>query len=218
MNRVQYWLKDNKDVYVQLPVNPSGISIPTEYGVNTIDVLALGQISMQEQPLLKRFSLEVLFPRDHNPSYCEYSGFPLPHEWVELIEKWRVARHNIRIIVTGTTVSIPVFIDSVEWEIEKAGMPGDITAKISFVEFATPRKSGMAERDKKGVLQPPKIRPSTPIEKPRSIIVGQRDSLYNIADKYYGNGGKLIDIYNANRKLFPEGLSEMPVGQRLVLP
>ena len=220
VSTVQYWFKNNKDVYVQLPVNPQGVSIPSRYGMRVVDVLALGQISTQEHPLLREFSLDVLFPRDYSPSYCEYEGFMSPSEWVDLIEEWRATRHNIRFIVTGeSSVSIPVFISDIEYEIEKAGMPGDITAKISFVEFAAAKTGAVVSRDAKGVLTPPKPRPQdkTP-DKPSYYVFNKGDSLYKIADKYYGNGGKLTDIYNANKALFPQGLASQPVGKRLVLP
>lgn len=219
VNNVQYWLKDRHDVYVQLPVNPVGVSIATEYGVEVVDVLALGQVSSIEQPKLREFSLEVLFPRDYNPSYCEYEGFMSPMEWFELIEGWRETRRNIRVIVTGANVSIPVYIKKASWEFEKAGMPGDLTVTLDFVEAAVPKAQTVATRDAKGVLQPPKVRPDDKDKaRPPYVVFNAGDSLYKIANKYYGNGGRLIDIYNANRDKFPKGLASAPVGERLRLP
>lgn len=218
-NKIEYWLKDWRDRYIQFPVNPEGIEINNGYNVQTVDVLALGQVSYVEEPLLRQFSIDVLFPRDYNPSYCEYSPIRSPMEYVNIIEEWRSARRNLRLIVTGTSVSIPVYIDNIDYLVEPAGEPGDIRATISFIESKFPQERGRAKRDEKGVLIPPKVRPDgKDIEKPRSVVFNQGDTLYAIATKYYGSGDKLVDIYNANRGKFPKGLASKPIGERLVLP
>lgn len=219
VNRVQYWLKDWNDKYMQFPVNPVGISIPSEYETKVIDVLALGQISRVENVKLATFEIEVLFPLHYHPSFCDTTDVKPPAYYVNTIERWRVHRRQVRFIVTDTPISIPVYIEKVEYEYEKAGMPGDVTAKISFVEAVAPRTPRMATRDKKGVLQPFKVRPSeNPKKKPSSYVFQKKDTLYGIALRFYGNGGKLVDIYNANKHLFPKGIASKPIGERLRLP
>jgi len=221
-NRVQYWLKDWRDRYFQFPVNPEGVLIDSEYGIRTQDVLALGQVTSVEEYKARQFSIDVLLPRDYNPSYVDVSADVLkkPHEYVSIMEEWREARRNLRFIVTGVnSVSIAVYISKIDLDVEPAGEPGDLRATIHFVESVKPAIRGLAKRDPKGALQAGPQRPDDkPIKKPRDVVFNKGDTLYAIAQKYYGDGGKLIDIYEANKTKFPLGLASKPVGERLRLP
>jgi len=122
----EFWFKVRHNIYLQLPVNPEAISIASPFGLNTVNIASLGEVAIVGERGVKSISFSSFFPRDYNPSYCEYDGFLKPFEWVEQIEKWRDDRRNVRLIIGGTPLSIPVFISEFTIEPEKAGAPGDI--------------------------------------------------------------------------------------------
>lgn len=208
--KIEYWLKDWRDRYIQFPVNPESVEVNSGYEVKRYDVLELGQVSFVDNPTLMEFSIDVLFPKHYNPSYCEYPDIRDPQEYVNIIEEWRSARRNLRFIVAGTPVSVAVYIEDIEYSYERHGEPGDVYATITFVEA---KQANVKDDESKSGKRPEK-----PVQKPKTVLFNQGDTLYAIATKYYGSGDKLNVIYEANKDKFPKGLASKPVGERLRLP
>lgn len=137
-NRIEFWIKDNKGTYLRLPVNPESVAISSPFSVNVVNVASLGEVSIAGGRGLKKVSFESFFPDKYNASYCEYQNFPKPFTWVSKIEKLRDSRAEIRLVITGTPITIPVFIEGFEIEPERAGSPGDIYYSITMTEYKAP--------------------------------------------------------------------------------
>ncbi len=216
-NPIQFWLKDSNNKYLRLPVNPAEIVLTSPFGVNRVDVEGLGEISIPGFRQLKGVSFESFFPKDYNPVYCEYSGFPSPKEWVRQIEAWRDTRKNIRLIITGTDISIPVWIEEFDQRPERAGRIGDIYYNLSFVEFRAPTIRKVENRNNKTVVAANK-RPVETSKQPKTYTVVKGDSLWAIAKRIYGNGARLEEIYTANKKVIGPNKNYILPGQKLVIP
>lgn len=216
-NLIQFWLKDREDLYLRLPVNPSEISVSSPFGISKINVVGMGEVTIPGERGLKSVSFESFFPRDYNASYCEYRDFPKPREWVEQIEKWRDTRKNIRLIVSGTDISIPVFVEEFEVTTERAGHPGDIFYSISLIEYRAPivRK---VEKKAEVAKVAAASRPTAAKAVAKTYIVKKGDSLSIIAKRIYGSGSEYPKIYDANKAVIGKNPNLILPGQKLVIP
>lgn len=216
-NNIQFWLKDRNNKYLRLPVNPPEITLTSPFGINNIKVAGLGEISIPGERELKTVSFDSFFPRDYNPNYCEYSGFPKPKDWVKQIESWRDTRKNIRLIISGTDISIPVLISVFDIQPERAGHVGDIYYSIEFIEFKAPSVRKLA--DKNGTKKvASSTRPATNNSKSKTHTVKKGDSLWTISKTYYGKGSDFEKIYQANKSIIGNNKNAIKVGQKLVIP
>lgn len=223
-NRIEFWFKDRNDLYRQLPVNPPEIDFSSPYGMNTVSIAALGDVAIPGERGLKQITFSSFFPKFYNPSYCEYEGGPSPWEWVKRIELWRDERRNIRLIIAGTQISIPVFISEFTINPEPAGHPGDIYYTITLTEYRPVLVKKIANQQKKSTSTKSASsvkageRPKSDKTKSKTYTVKKGDSLYLIAKSEYNDGTQWRKIYDANVKTIGKNANVLKVGQKLVIP
>lgn len=218
-SRTEFWFKDRHNLYLQLPVNPESISISSPFSINTVNIASLGEVAIPGERGLKTISFSSFFPRDYNPSYCEFEGGITPEKWVEIMERWRDDRRNIRLIIGGTSISIPVFVSSFTIEPEKAGHPGDIYYSIELIEYRAVQariiqSNQNTTQSQSKATQRPKSEKTTS----KSYIVKKGDSLWKIAKTYYGEGTEWRRIYDANKGVVGKNPNLIYPGQKLVIP
>ncbi len=216
-NPIQFWLKDRRGTYLRFPVNPESLSLTSNFGINRVAVAGLGEVTIPGERELKEVSFQSFFPRDYNPTYCEYNNFKSPKEFVSTIEEWRDTRQNIRLIISGTDISIPCLIPSFDLQPERAGHVGDIYFSISFTEYRAPVVRKVGDKGS-GNGSTSTARPSQSKTKPKSYTVKKGDSLWLIAKSIYGQGTKWQTIYNANKKVIGNNPNKIVPGQKLVIP
>lgn len=217
-NRIEFWFKDRNDLYRQLPVNPPEIEYSSPYGMNKINIASLGEVALPGERGLKTITFSSFFPRDFNASYREYEGGPSPWEWVKRIELWRDDRRNIRLIIAGTPISIPVFVESFDIQPEKAGSPGDIYYTITLVEYRPIQAEVSAKTTAPTTTAAQSKRPVTGKAAPKSYTIKPDDSLWKIAKTVYGDGAQWKKIYDANKKTIGKNPNAIKAGQKLVIP
>lgn len=215
-NRIEFWFKDWDNVYIQLPVNPESIDLESPFTINTVKIASLGDVSIPGERGIKSLTIDSFFPRDYNASYCEYEGFMEPWDFVEKFEKWRDTRKNVRLIISGTPISLPCYIEDFTIEAEKSGAPGDIYYSMTLVEY----KPMQAPSEVAGVSILPKTasRAASNVTTPKSHTVVSGESLSLIAKKVYGDMTKWPKIYEANKSAIGKNPDLIKPGQKLVLP
>lgn len=217
-NRIEFWFKDRNDLYRQLPVNPPEIEYSSPFGMNRVNIASLGEVAIPGERGLKTITFSSFFPRDFNASYREYEGGPSPWEWVKRIEMWRDDRRNIRLIIAGTPISIPVFVEEFTLQPEKAGAPGDVYYTITLVEYR-PLTGEMKEVTSKGEVKGASTtRPNSEKKQSKTYTVVSGDSLWKIAKSEYADGSKWQRIYDANKSVIGKDPNKIKPGQKLVIP
>lgn len=220
-NRIEFWLVDSAGTYFQLPVNPEAIDYSNPYGINTLTIASLGEVSIPGERGLKQISFSSFFPRDYNPSYCEYEGFMAPSEWFSHIQTWRYARKPIRLIITGTNINIEMYISEFDVQPEKAGAPGDIYYSMTFIEHRNFSAKSIKTTTTGKTVASIKVATASKVAtapKSKTYTVSVGDTLFKIAKAQYGDGSKWKTIYDANKSVIGKNHDVIKAGQKLVIP
>lgn len=196
-----------------MPVNPPSISIQSDYGWEDVEITHLGEYSVPGNARLRDFSFSSFFPRDYNPSYCEYENVPDPWTAVQKIEQWAKSRKPIRLTITGTPINVAVTIRSFSIDPERAGAPGDIYYDLALKEyvFVDVKKVDISGNTAtvSAITQRADNR-----TKPSTYTVKPGDNLTKIALKY---GGTARNLYAKNAKVIGPDPNYLRVGMVLKL-
>lgn len=213
---IEFWLSFNNGAEkLRLPVNPESVNVSSPFNHSDISIAQLGNYAIIGERGLKEYSFASFFPRDYNPTYCEYNGFPSPWTFVETIERWRDSRQPMRLTITGTPINAAITIREFTYTPDKAGGPGDIYFEVFFKEF---RFVQIPRTVTASSTTPPKQRPAVPKPTPKTHTVTKGDSLWIIAQRHYGDGSKWTTIYNSNKDVVGKNPNLIKPGQKLVIP
>lgn len=220
MSTLQFWLSYNNGAErLRLPINPEKITVTSSHGYEDIEVTGLGEFTVIGNDKLREYSFSSFFPRDYNPSYCEYEDFPQPWDCVATIERWMATKRPIRLTITGTPINTPVTIRNFTY-FEEGGHVGDLYFEITLKEYVFVEFERYVELSASGssvTMAPEDVR-SNSREVPSSYTVKSGDSLWLIAQRTYGNGDKWRQIYDANKATIGANPNLIKVGQTLVIP
>lgn len=218
---VEFWLSYNNNAErLRLPVNPSGISVTSPFGINDVEVTHIGEHSVFGERGLKEISFSSFFPRDYHPSYCEYSDFPSPTDCVAMLEGWRDKKKPIRLVVTGTNINIAVTIRDFALDYEKAGEMGDIYYSITLKEYRfIPTESNVdisattaPSKSQQKAAQRPAVVNKAENSGEKTYTVKSGDSLTKVFGKDWRK------VYEANKNTIGSNPNIIRPGQKLVIP
>lgn len=214
---------DRDGITYRIPVNPEEIEKTSILAIERYEVLKLGQIAIPSHMELTEYSFEVEFP--HNPMhYVETSGsFKEPDFYLNLFRKWREELVPVRFIASngiGDDINTLILIEEVR-EVEKVGEEGDKYVSFNLLEYReygkkTVSVSSVTSSMSTGTavkVVPEKTNPKST----GFYIVKNKDTLWAIAKRFYGNGAKYTKIYNANKDKIKNPALIYP-GQKLVIP
>ena len=117
------------------------------------------------------------------------------------MEDWRKKGQDIRFIVTGTDINIPIIIESFSYG-EVAGSR-DVEYTLNLKEHKSIYISPLPKTETPTTSTPNTTRPTEPPATPKSHKVVKGDSLWAIAQKYLGNGSRYPEIKKANWDTYP---------------
>lgn len=180
---------------LRIPVLPEKLSIRSSTKVDKVSVLSLGEVARIGDLGLRTVKWSSYFPSESEAI-----------DVIKFLQANRNEKKPIRLILTGFDLDINGLfaIDAIDYE-ERAGEVGDIYYSISLVEWKNyaPRRIEImrpAGTSKEVAVIKPEPRPGEP-EKPKKIVVRAGDSLWALAKKYYGNGGRYPELYEKNREI-----------------
>lgn len=215
----EFWLTRGTD-RLRFPVAPETIAVSSPFGYTDVEVAQLGEVTIFGNREPKEVTISSFWPAQYNPSYCDYSGFMKPWDFVKKIEGWRDRKVQYRLTITGTGINVVVTIRDFQYE-ERAGNVGDIYFSLTLKEYRTTDVRWQSTTPKKTTSTTKTTRPPATkktVTLPRTYTVKKDDTLQKIAKAYYGSVNQWRKIYNANTKVIGKNPNLIYPGMKLVIP
>ncbi len=208
------WLRQADNTF-RFPIFPSSFEVKGNSIVNTTNIIKLGEVVVFGGVGLRSTDISSFFPNQNYP-FCDYAGFPKPYDCVALLKDWMEKGYILRFIITETNINFECIITDNSYK-EQDGTR-DVYFTLNLKEYKRiqiPKVN--TNNDEK--LSSAKNVPLTKgfDTKQKTHKVGKGDSLWSLAQKYYGNGDLWKKIYDANKKLIknPDHIED---GWVLVIP
>jgi len=182
---------------IHLPVNPERITCNTGNRILTFDVITLGEISLPRGRAPIRFSFEGFFPGEARKDDPMVKNWTSPKELAGILSAWRNEGTKLRLLVTETPINHDVYFDGDgSFEHEWRGGHGDCWYSLRFVEARELIIRAEGETAPAVAVGVQQTRPAPSV--PKTYTVKPGDTLWAIAKKTLGDGGRWREIYNNN--------------------
>lgn len=212
------------------PVAPSKLQIKIKNNNKTISLINEGEANILKKAGLTEISLDLLLPNVRYPFAKYKNGFKRADYFLEYIEKLKVNKKPFQFIVTrelpnrrrlfNTNISVSLE----EYQISEESSAGfDVSVSIKLKQYRSfgTKTCTIKFADSKPRLNIQNNRPASNPPQPqgnsRTYTVVSGDCLWNIAKRFYGNGSRYPDIFNANKDKISNPNLIYP-GQVLVIP
>lgn len=208
----------------QLPVTPQKLTVKIKGCNKTLTLVNESDVNFLRLPGLTEISFDAVLPMLGKYSFA--AAYQRPDYYLSLLENLMTGRKPFQFIVSRTSPSGKLLYDSnmkVSLEdytvTEDAAKGPDVTVAITlkqYKSFAT--KTVQIQKTETATAvktEMPRETSSAPSVKTYTVKSG--DCLWNIAKRYYGNGARYSDIYNANKDKISNPNLIYP-GQVLTIP
>ncbi|MBE6022766.1 MAG: LysM peptidoglycan-binding domain-containing protein [Cellulosilyticum sp.] len=210
---MDYYLSfNNNEERIRLPVIPSSFEVSIPHQNTTVNITNLGEINLIGKTGLISMTIESFFPNQQY-SFCLYSGFLKPYEYIKQLLKWKDSGKPIRVIVTGTPINYVMAIESLTYS--EVDGTGDVYFTLELKEYKFISTSTVRTTTTKNGTTLTTPTTSREVKSPStSYIVKQGDTLWLIAKKLTGEGSNYRAIVQKNNITDPD---KIYVGQKLVI-
>ncbi len=198
---------------VPVGVLPEKISIQKGAIFQTHSIMGLGDIQTPNGRELKGFSWEGVLPGRLRKGDVYVRHFRKPKEMLKLFDHYINKKKKLRLECPGKKIKANVYLEKYDGDFQ--GGYGDFQYSISFVQAVElkintvkkkKKKSGGGDRD------------DSPGRKVKTYTVVNKDNLWKIAQKFYGDGAKYPVIYEANKKVIGPNPEIIMPGMVLTIP
>ncbi|MDN4617195.1 LysM peptidoglycan-binding domain-containing protein [Paenibacillus sp. PsM32] len=210
------FLIDGKRRFFHFPVNPEEISISRSKGYETVNMLQYGEFDFVQGDKVKEISFSSFFPKEYNPSYCQYKNIPAPNIAINKLNELLISDHPMQLMITTTGINVPIYLISFNSSF-KGGEPGDISFDLTFRTWRD-AKVKQKKTSKNGKTTNKSGSRADLKTSNKSYTVKSGDSLSKIAKLELGDSSKWNDIYKLNTKLIGANPNQIKPGQKLVMP
>lgn len=207
---------------LQFPMLPTDISVKIAQQFATYSILRMGEVKIPSGTSADGFSWSGILPgaaRQYEPYVRAWQEPKAIYNWLNGLKVKNDKPIKARLLITETPINCDVYLSS--FMAAPTGGYGDINYDITLVQARDiiVRKSG--EKTATETLQdaPPAEnteRTVPPAAQTYTVVKG--DSLWKIAQKFYGNGGEYAKIYAANQGTIGSNPSQIEPGQVFTIP
>lgn len=176
-----------------LPEEPSWNTGDTIFA--SYDIMGRGEVSVPTGTELETYSWESEFPGEGRKNDAMIRGtWQPPKNYNSLLHEWKRKGIVLNLMVIGYPINRDVLLKS--YSAKASGPFGDVRYELEFVEY------------REIVIQTTKVQSTTTTSRPASTAntytVKSGDTLWAIAQKFYGSGSKWTTIYNANKDIIEQ--------------
>lgn len=189
---------------IRFPVVPSSIGVNRSNNIDIESVIKLGEVPIFNGTSLKTIEITSFFPNQEY-SFCNYTGFMKPYEFSEKIQKWMYEGKPLRVIVTDSPTNMRCLIQQFD-TVEQDGTR-DLYFTLNLLEYKeiqVPKLNTNNENNSQNTTRPSDKNTSSSNTQQKTHKVVKGDSLWAIAQKYYGKGSLYPKIKNANSSKYPK--------------
>lgn len=160
------------------------------------EIIDVGDVNVPSGTNLEKISWESSFPgKGHKDLPFIRGTWQEPKNIQSLLESWRTKGTPLRIIMTGTPINHDVYLSSFVGEYESGY--GDYKYQVEFIR----RRDIKVTSTKVSVTREAPSTASSGSTGGKTHTVKSGDTLWALAQKYYGSGAKHGTIYNANKTI-----------------
>ena len=192
MRRILSFLDEAAGRELILPVTPAAYTWERGNRVESVQLDQIGEINLPGTKRMGSCTLEALLPARLYP-FCNPGTIPNPYVYLEQLERWSDAGTPVRFLVSGTPTNAQVLIETIRYG-EKDGT-NDLYVTLTLRQYRKPQVpvlsgSGGGETSRSS---------STGAARQRTYTVAKGDTLWGIAQKFYGDGSLYGRVAAANR-------------------
>ena len=192
---------------IRFPVVPSTIGVNRSNNIDTESVLKLGEVPIFNGTSLKTIELTSFFPNQEY-SFCDYTGFMKPYEFSDKIQKWMYEGKPLRIIVTDSPTNMRCLIQ--QFDTAEQDGTRDLYFTLNLLEYRPVEVPNLSNNNQsnnsnnsQNISRPSENNDSSNSNQQKIHKVVKGDSLWAIAQKYYGKGSLYPKIKEANKTKYP---------------
>ena len=214
-----------KEIVFYLPITPSSLKMKIPSKNETVDLISNGEINIVKGPGLVEIEFDARYPMRNYPfaRWTEDTFFTQWNRFKSIKEK----KETVEFIVTrptkalkyhngykpGWQTKLTVTIEDLNI-LEDADEGDDVIISFKLKQYknygvvklkSTPSEGEEVDPDDDSTSTSTEDRPSdngTDEDQTHKVVYG--DTLWGIAQKYYGNGSKYMTIYNANKQIIED--------------
>lgn len=214
MQRLILSFNNRAEVY-EHPVPLQDWDLATAQNSHVFSTIKIGEVLAIGGKKLKSTTIDSFFPSKHYP-FLFSKSVENPWAVIQQIERWKESKRPIRVIIPETSVNLAMMIETFKVGRAEGDGSGDVSFSLELLEYSflnTPRSRRESKKGKDNKL---KERPDEKTkEEVRKHKVKKGDTMWDMAEKYLGNGSRWKEIAKLNK--IKNGW-DLKAGQELKIP
>ncbi|WP_050698662.1 LysM peptidoglycan-binding domain-containing protein [Anaeromassilibacillus senegalensis] len=176
---------------MNMPVTPPSFEITTDRNMETVNIHAMGDVALLGTDTYKTIKLDFLIPAQKY-QFVTVNEIVEPYAYISTFERFKNEGTVLRLIITDTTVNIPVRVQSITYK-EQDGS-NDLYMSLELCEYkelaAVKIEAAAAASSARAVEAPPAT--------PQTYKIASGDTLGAICRRFYGSAGLAAKLATFN--------------------